>query len=199
MFSRRKLLAAALVALLALTAGTAPSLASRAIGVSPGGAILISPPVQFSAVYMGVPVSWTCPTTFQGSLERTITKAAAGAGIGSIHAGTPGNCNPNFGVTYLATGANPWRMTYSSFEGTLPNIAGIRFIYRNVGIQINSPIGICLYGGELGGYLATPGNPVLPSLPTTLARRGGPLGCPATVTVGFVGALSPAQRYTLIN
>lgn len=195
MFSR-KLLPAALVALLALAAGASPALAGNAIRVSPGGAILISPPV--TGIAGGV--TFTCSTTFQGSLERTITKVA-GSPVGSIHAGTPGICAPRNvvqNVAYLATQANPWRMTYVSFEGGLPNIRGIRFLFRNVGFQVLGLLGLtCLYGGDLGGYLATPGNPVLPSTPDTLQLRSG-AGCPRTVQVGFAGALNPAQSYALI-
>lgn len=196
MFSQRTLLAAALATLLALSAGAAPSLAANAISVTPGGAILITPPVTA----VGAGIAFTCTSAFQGTLERRIPKIA-GTGIGSIYAGTPGTCTPRSlisNVAYLATVANPWRMTYVSFVGGLPNIAGIRFIFRNVGIGVIGTFGTCLYGGDLGGYLATPGNPVLPSTPDTLARRSGGVLCPPSITVGFSGALNPAQAYALI-
>lgn len=201
MFSRRNLLAGTIAALLALTAGTAPALASRAIGVSPGGAILLSPPVHFSAVFAGVTYNWTCQINFQGSLSQSIQKNQVGAAIGSIYGSTTSSCaGPVSSSTFLVAATAPWRLTYVAWTGgALPNISGIRFLYRGVGVNVAAAGGNCLYGGDLGGYLATPGNPVLPSTPSTLAYRFGGVVCPATIRVGFAGALSPAQRYSLVN
>jgi hypothetical protein len=105
-----------------------------------------------------------CAVTFEGSLHsRTIAKTA-GALIGYITRAALGTCSR--GSATVLTASLPWHARYSSFSGTLPNIAAIAGAVTGAQVQISEPVfGVtCLMSGgtttgtlnrEAGGVITT--------------------------------------------
>jgi hypothetical protein len=84
--------------------------------------------------------SVTCPITLQGSFHsRTLGKVVNGL-IGFVSRGSvrgqnsAGNCTGGTGTVLTAT--LPWHITYRSFQGTLPNITGVKINLIGTSFQI---------------------------------------------------------------
>lgn len=188
---RRKTSVTMLATLLALACAAAPALASRAIAVSPAGAITVSPPITFSA---GGGTT-TCTVTFTGIFSAQIAKTP-GALFGTLTSAPPAVCSG--GLVSRAAFLGPIDMTYTSFLGTLPNITGIGVLFRNLAVLFTTLAGSCLYAGNVGGLFSTPGNPVNSNGSTTMTRLSGSALCPPTIALSGVGPYGPAQRFTLV-
>jgi hypothetical protein len=96
----------------------------------------------------GSGIAVRCPVTMEGSFRsRTIQKVREST-IGSVTRASVGACTGGT-ATFLTAGL-PWNFTYESFEGTLPNISGLKHNMPVFGLSVD-PEGIppaCLIAGE---------------------------------------------------
>jgi hypothetical protein len=120
---RSKLILAGLVAALVLAFGTNGA-SARNLSFSHGALFNASwRQVRFSS---GGSVVSECDVTLEGSFHyRTMLKVRE-ALIGAISRVVANNCRTG-SATVLSTNL-PWHIRYQSFEGTLPNITGIRAV-----------------------------------------------------------------------
>jgi len=196
-------LAAVLLAVTAvmITAGTASANRGIALGVSEGelGRVQAS---SSAITFTDATVSFriTCEVTKTLRLNNSITKAA-GAAVGTVTAITVRNCTG--GGVRMLTESLPWRMSYVSYSGTLPNIREVRFEIVSFAFLIESPFGAerCLFIGN--AQETTSGNPINSMVfdETVLLPFGKNLGigtCPSEVIISGSLTLRPVVQMRLI-
>jgi len=192
------------------------ALASRGIGVLPGG------PVTKSTV-PGAPmvitdsngVVITCEVTYNETWEPQIRKVVGFSGA-RITGGIAEECEGENGIVeveavILQLGMNTLKL-YQSFRGVLPNIASILFVanplrilirYREVLMPLNT-IG-CLFQGPVGfdtggginrlSRLIIQRNQFVP----LMLQLFGTLPCPFNIRVEGTFQIEPPQNLVLLN
>ena len=122
---RSKLILAGLAALAAalVMAFAANSASARNISISHGDLFnAVWRPIRFAS---GGIIAFECDLTLEGSFHyRTFLKVRESL-IGFITRTTFNNCINGGSATVLTTNL-PWHIRYQGFQGTLPNISGIR-------------------------------------------------------------------------
>jgi len=140
MHTRLNLLTAGLAASLLIAVAASTASANR-LSVNEQNFRVTFAPLTFSADDVGL--SAACNVTLSGSFHsRTITKTFNSL-IGFINRGTVGTCSAGDSATVLA-GTFPWHIQYNGFQGTLPNVIGIRLTLIRVSFQFNVDGTICL-------------------------------------------------------
>jgi len=207
MLLKRALPVVALLVLLAATVVASTACAGVVLFAAPGGAITATSLGALTFTAGGSSV--TCNVTFSGSFEGQEPEAEepyiegiAGTQAGQITSASASGCT---GGTIEAFSGLPWRFTYSSSLGTLPNsISGTLFTLSTVRVRFAS-LGRegqnCLYSGSLGmlwGYSGT--NPYSTTLLTLLSgslslAEGQTCICPASGR--WEGTLSVESTQTI--
>lgn len=139
--------------------------------------------------------------------SRTITKTA-GSVIGEVNTGQLVSCTEGTVGTMLTTGTIPWEVRYSSYTGTLPEIASVTF--QVVGFRILiQPIGgiSCL-------YWSTAEAPLVFNAPVAAERvfervvivnasriplRTPTMGCPGSLTIRGEGSMTVAGEFASVQ
>jgi hypothetical protein len=140
-----KLWLTAVGALCALAFGAQLASATR-IEISNQGYRIIWPHVTFAETGG---MFTECPMTLEGTLHsRTISKVS-GSLVGYVTRAfmTEGTCTGSAQAA-VVPGSLPWHVRYDSFQGTLPNITGLRF--QVIGMEISAVGGLCRYRSEAG-------------------------------------------------
>jgi hypothetical protein len=156
----------------------------------------------------GIEATVRCHVTLEGSFHsRTIAKSI-GSLLGYVTRATVSpreQCTGGAATILAAT--LPWHVTYEGFEGTLPNITGIRLGLKRTAFLVEVGLGTsCLFaeGGvgstargtavrEAGGRITN----LLPDETIRLARVSGTFGCPTSggfrgnSTVAGLGTTTP--------
>jgi hypothetical protein len=78
-----------------------------------------------------------CPLTLEGSLHARTFVKTAGSLVGFITRAIVGACFR--GSASILTATLPWHIRYSSFAGTLPNIARVNTSVSGINFQIREP------------------------------------------------------------
>ena len=88
-----------------------------------------------------------CPMTLEGTLHRSTFTKVSGSLLGYVTRGivTEGTCTGAAQIRTLQE-TLPWHVRYDGFEGTLPNITGLR--YQFIGMTISAVGGLCVYRSE---------------------------------------------------
>lgn len=211
--STQRMLAVLVVAVLGMAIAPSVSLATRAIGILPGG------PVTKSTV-PGAPmvitdsngVVITCEVTYRETWEPRIVKVQGTVGA-IINEGVAVGCVGGNGIVavdavILQLGL-PSPKRYQSFAGALPNIQSLLLIatplrilirYREVIMPINT-IG-CLYQGPVGfntgGPLTIARLIIQPNQIVPLSLQlFGPMPCPVNIRVAGTFVVNPIQNLVL--
>ncbi len=155
----KKVIFAALVAGLALTAASGAAWARTAIGVTGGPISSSASALTFEEGGEGLGVNVICDITLNGELHEGPIEKVEGALIGYITEASEANCSSNLpseaGVRFLLF---PWHVQYVGFTGELPeiNTVTIRVVEAGFLLLIHDPI----FGGHIeclykGSFLAT--------------------------------------------
>jgi len=83
-------------------------------------------------------VAADCALTLEGSFHYGTLGKVAHSLIGHVTRARLGTCRT--GSATVLTGSLPWHITYEGFEGTLPNITGIRVALLGAQFRIHEPI-----------------------------------------------------------
>ena len=145
----RKIMLAALTAMLLLALGAGSAMASRSINVSPTGAnraagtlTFSSPEVEFLRIRCLVTLTLA---NVAGGAKSTATN------IANVTGATATGCEGGTIRVLAPSVASPWRTTYVSFTGTLPTIATVTLELRGVGFLAAIFGTNCLFGGNAQG------------------------------------------------
>jgi len=154
-YSKARLLGAALIAALLLALGAGSAAASRTFSVVGGGRafLLIS---QGRVTFTGDNgANWISEVTLHGTIHPSLPKTA-GALQGAITSVRDGGCRSSVGIEcqFIGLTTRPWHITLSGFSGTLPRITALLSIMRSVelGWTIERSLR-CLYIGEISVQL----------------------------------------------
>lgn len=196
MFRKSRLLAAALLALLALALASGAAGASR-VGLSPGGAISMAGPMTVRAEMTTI----RCNVTLRGTMSSALLAVERREAAGTITETATSECSGGV-ITVL-------RPAQIHINGELivngETLVGVLYTLESTGVLIEA-IQHCLYGttfGVLVGIverrpgLATATYELLPGgLP--LIRNLGIAPCIASATLSGSGTLSPTQTVTYL-
>ncbi len=85
----------------------------------------------------------SCNVTMEGSLHSSTIAKVAGSLIGYISGATidARSCRESLGLGgsfSLLAGTLPWHVRYTSFEGTLPLVTGVRVSFAGMGLGISA-------------------------------------------------------------
>ncbi len=158
----RKMIFAALAAVLALSLTAGVASAERGVSVSPSNTTLSLPGLELEGG-LGTPVR--CNVTMDTALHERIAKVQGTlTGNADIAVSTGGCTDGNAGLLVggrRVTGAQgPYHVTYESFDGELPNIESVTLTVNNVIFWISISGIDCLTNGavDISGT-TTGGNP----------------------------------------
>jgi hypothetical protein len=87
----------------------------------------------------GVTLSMSCAVTLEGSFHNATFIKTRGLLIGNITRAAVQNRQCSGGRATILLETLPWHVTYQSFTGTLPTIAGITFNLIRAGFLIEQP------------------------------------------------------------
>ena len=158
-----------------------------------------------AVVFAGSELNTTCEVTLNGATTVTAVQKSAGAALGVITEGKVSFCRGSIPrAVFLFTVANPIRLSYASFTGTLPRITAVGVMASNVALEVQETVfGNCLYRGDAQAWTLrdTGGRQELNQMefvnaPARLFRGG--IFCPATSTITGTLALTPSLRIGLI-
>jgi hypothetical protein len=208
MRSYSKLLMMALTAALVLSIGAATANALRSLGISETR-LTLTGRVTFTASLGEI----ICKVTFEKTVSASIPKRP-GVDMGKITNITTRECERGGGVASVQTviilnlaNERLWRLSYTTFLGTLPEITGVQIQIRNTQVllgftDIFAQRYGCLYEGNIEGLAAVARRVVgrlrdverlnVTNLLIDL-RLGGT--CPATGT--FRAELTPVRAPTI--
>lgn len=184
-YSRPQLSAGALAAALVLACAVGAS--GARLSISNTAIRQVWRPLTFATGPGETGVTVRCNVTLEGSFHYRTTVKQSRALIGYItraevrHPCSGGEAWAVNGIERTPNGL-PWHITYEGFESSLPNIAGVRVLFRSL-IAIEIGVGLCKYEGNAQGVLKlTRGiiGGLLPDNEVALARRSGGLLCPAS-------------------
>jgi hypothetical protein len=177
-----------LAALLVAPGGAA---AEAGIGQSPSGSMSTSGTVTFSASGLSIP----CTLTIERIVPASVLKVDEAA-VGSISSAALTNCR-NATARLLPATLQP---RYDSFEGTLPNITGIKLLMTGFAILIRivtiTNIG-CLYrGSPLETFEPAAGSGTVSGTLTLATGLEAGVLCPPTIAVA--GSFSSSTTFSLV-
>lgn len=178
--------------LLAVVVGTS---SARNLSVSETGGTLIFSPLTIEAAGR----NFSCGLTMSGTISsRTFVKSASEPWFVNLTRGEASVCTG--GSATVLTETLPWRFSYRSFSGTLPNITRIRGALIGLAISVRESGGTSCLGGT------TSRNPAFGELELSMGRVTGlridetvgiPLG--GGFICGFAGEAHARGTATLTN
>jgi hypothetical protein len=195
MRTRTRLFLGALTAAIVLSSAVGAASANR-LSLSNNRFRQVWTPLSISNAEAGVTVQ--CNVTLEGSFHYNTFAKARGLLRGYITKAAFAHPCTGGGEAFSTNGVEeegggrpfpstlPWHITYSGFEGTLPNITGVQ-VNAFLHIWLILPIvGRCLYEGLIANTLRLSAGTVT-SLAATGATLpivpGSPIGCPPTITL----------------
>ncbi len=158
-----------------------------------------------------------CEITLEGSFHSATISKVSGSLIGHITRIGINAC-PGNGIHTRVSGTGlPWKIIYTNFTGTLPNIASIRSYIEGIGFLFEGPSAIsgfnlaCLYTssattGEFGAFLELTAGTVTSvradervAFDLTMTLRESQTVCPSRVTPSMSGRLTVLGRETAVT
>lgn len=205
---------AASLAILSLAILTGAASANRSLAIEGTNPITASGRSVFRSSFINV----SCNLTLRGSITRsTVAKSAARTSAGVFAVITEGRTNPErnctdnlFGTrdsaTVNNTNANPIRLQYAIFLGTLPNINGVLVEALNADFTLELPgFGArCRFVGTDGGLFSETGGRQAFNQARFLESIAIPGAaenrepCPASGSLQSTVSVSPAIRIRLL-
>jgi hypothetical protein len=176
-----RIVLAALLAAIGMSAASSSALAISGVSISPGGAITASATALISRGTVG---TLSCNVSLVGTLRAGLT--AAGGSIGSITSGRTSNCTLNGSPTTVSLTFNPaWNITIGA--NGLITVSNVVFV-----------AGACTYRGSvIAGYTRGPPAQLI-TLASTLTGSPNPPCGTSTIQASQTFNISPAQTITTL-